>query len=117
MFLLYHFRYINYLILQSSPLTSPAIEVLSESMEPTTPNTTMPQWKYFFYGVIEVSKCLLYIKGGKMKATVPAASAPIMSRKVVKSGIIRAIPVTIMITRDLMITDLTFCIFYDPTLK
>ena len=61
--------------------------------------------------------CSLYSKGGRIKATVPAAIAPMISRKVVKSGIIRAIPVTIMITNDLMRTDLTFFTFLDPVLK
>ena len=73
------------------------IEETIDKVHPTTPKTQMAQLLYFLHGVIVSSNCLLYRRGGKMKAITPAPRAPAMSRKVVKSGITSAIPVMNMI--------------------
>ena len=52
-----------------------------------------------------------------MKAMAPAAIAPIISRKVVKSGIIRATHVTSTMIIDLITTDFIFFIVLVPVLK
>ena len=52
-----------------------------------------------------------------MKAITPAPSAPAISRKVVKSGITSAIPVTTQITSDRITTDFIFFIPLVPVLK
>ena len=52
-----------------------------------------------------------------MKASVPAPSAPTISIKVVKSGMMSAIAVTEQIMIDLKMTDLTFFTFFEPLLK
>ena len=52
-----------------------------------------------------------------MNPMTPAPIAPEISRKVVKSGIRRAMPVTKRMSTDLMITDLSFFSCLEPYLK
>ena len=52
-----------------------------------------------------------------MNATTAAPRAPAMSQKVVKSGINRAMPVTLQMTSDLKMTDFAFFIPLVPVLK
>ena len=52
-----------------------------------------------------------------MKTITPAPMEPAMSRKIVKSGTMRATPVMVQITIDLIATDFSFYMNEDPVLK
>ena len=91
------------------------MEATIDSVHPTTPNTQMAQLEYFLQAVKVSLNSSLYRRGGKMKAITPAPRAPAMSKKTVKSGIIKAIPVTQIITNERM--RIFFSFRLEPTVK
>ena len=84
------------------------IEATIERVQPMNPNTTISQLLYFFQAGIDSLNSALYRSGGNIKAITPAPSEPAISRKVVKSGMIRATPVTNRITKLRMMTFFNF---------
>jgi len=86
-------------------------------MEPTIPKATTHRLNTHLGQLIVSLNSLLYSRGGRTKAIMPAPRLPAIFRKSVKFGMIKAIPVTRKITRARKTMTLMFYLWGDPVLK